>query len=98
MALETLKDKPLPGDVEVNHEENSIKFTIQEGPIKEVGRNGCQVDELIIVATTMIKGLNEKFPCRENSLAITKLEEATMWLIKRKTDRESRGVEGFNKE
>jgi hypothetical protein len=35
-----------------------------------------------------------KFRCRENSLAITKLEEALMWLEKRTADREARKVEG----
>jgi hypothetical protein len=76
---------------------NSITFTIQNGPIKENGVNGCQVDDMIIVATTIIRKLNGEFPCRENSIAIGRLEEATMWLEKRKADRESRGVEGTNK-
>lgn len=35
-----------------------------------------------------------KFACRENSLAITKLEEALMWLEKRTSDRVTREVEG----
>ena len=77
---------------------NSISFTIQDGPIGENGVNGCQIDDVIIVSTSIIRKLNGEFPCRENSLAITKLEEATMWLEKRKADREARGVEGFNKE
>lgn len=38
-----------------------------------------------------------KHPCRENSIAITKLEEALIWLDKRKKDRIERGVEGQNK-
>lgn len=32
--------------------------------------------------------------CRENSMAITKLEEALLWLRKRTMGREQRGVEG----
>jgi len=82
----------------VNHKNNGISFKIQNGPIKEVGENGCQVDHIILAARTIIDGLNKKFPCRENSLAITKLDEAIMWLEARKADRISRGVEGFNKE
>lgn len=35
-----------------------------------------------------------KFKCRENALAITKLEEALHWLQHRTADREARGVEG----
>ena len=35
-----------------------------------------------------------KFNCRENALAITKLEEALHWLQSRTADREARGVKG----
>lgn len=84
--------------VYVRHDKNSLSFTIQNGPVKEVGVNGCQVDTIIEAAKTMLEGLNKNFPCRENSVAITKLDEAVMWLKKRKTDRERRGVEGFSKE
>lgn len=78
----------------IDHNINSIHFTIQNGPIKEVGVNGCQVDTLIEAAKMIVDGLNKQFPCRENSLVITKLEEALLWLMKRKLDREKRQVEG----
>lgn len=80
----------------VRQDKNSISFTIQNGPIKEVGVNGCQVDTLIETAKLIIEGLNTKFPCRENSLAITKLDEALMWLEQRTKNRVKRGVEGTN--
>lgn len=83
--------------VYVDHKENIIMFKIQDGPIKEVGVNGCQLDTLIYAARMMLEGLNYKFPCRENSIAITKLDEATHWLRARTRDREERGVEGFSK-
>lgn len=35
-----------------------------------------------------------KFSCRENSLAITHLEEGQNWLIRRTLNRQERGVEG----
>lgn len=70
------------------HKEHSLTFVMQSGPIKEVGVNGCQVDTLIHAAKIIIEGLNKKFPCRENSLVITRLEEALFWLDKRKQDRE----------
>jgi hypothetical protein len=38
--------------------------------------------------------LQAKFPCRENSCAITHFEEGLMWLEKRTRDRITRGVEG----
>lgn len=80
----------------VRHDVNSISFSLQNGPVKENGVNGCQVDTMIEVAKIVIEGLNKKFPCRENAVAITKLDEALMWLDKRKKDREKRNVEGTN--
>jgi hypothetical protein len=73
--------------VYVRNDVNSISFTIQNGPIKEVGVNGCQVDTIIEAAKLIIEGLNKQFPCRENSIAVTKLDEALMWLEKRTRDR-----------
>lgn len=81
----------------VRHDVNSLSFTIQNGPIKEVGVNGCQVTDIISVAKHIIEELNKKFPSRENSMTITKLDEALMWQDKRTTDREARGVEGLSK-
>lgn len=112
MALETLKNLKIVGGyevkrvtwkqpdnnfIEINDECNAITFKIQNGPIKECGLNGCQVDTLIEVARLMLTGLNNAFPCRENATAITKLDEALLWLYKRRSDREERNVEGFNK-
>jgi hypothetical protein len=82
--------------VEVCEANNAITFQIQNGPIKEKGVNGCQVDTMIEAAKVIIEGLNAKFPCRENACAITKLDEALMWLRERTRKREARGVEGTN--
>ena len=78
----------------VRHDKNSLSFTLQNGPIKEFGVNGCQVTDIIAVAKHIIEQLNAKFPCRENAVTITKLDEALMWQNKRTTDRLDRGVEG----
>jgi hypothetical protein len=80
--------------VYVRHDVNSLSFTLQNGPIREKGVNGCQVDTVIEAAKVMLEGLNRQYPCRENSLAITKLEEALHWLEHRRKDRSVRGVEG----
>lgn len=83
--------------VYVRNDKNSISFTIQNGPVKEVGKNGCKVDTLIEAAKAMLEGLDKQFPCRENSVAITKLDEALLWLMKRTIDRSKRGVVGYSK-
>ena len=80
----------------VRNDVNSLSFTIQNGPIKEVGKNGCQVADVIAVAKHIIEQLNKNYPCRENAMTITKLDEALMWQDKRTKDRELRGVEGRN--
>jgi len=79
--------------------DNQIKRDIdfQCGPIREVGVNGVQNEHLLAIMIHRTKILNERFPCRENALAITKMEEALMWFEKRTKDRQKRGVEGFNK-
>lgn len=83
--------------VYVRHDVHSLSFTLQHGPVKEVGVNGCQVDTVIEAAKTILEGLNRQFPCRENSIAITHLDDALHWLEHRKKDREKRSVEGLSK-
>ena len=80
----------------VDHSDNSIKFEIQNGPIKENGVNGCQVDTLIETAKIMIEGLNKKYPCIENDIACVQLKIALEALKDRKKNREKRGVEGYD--
>ena len=76
--------------------EHSIAFTLQKGPIKEVGVNGCQIDTIIETAKLIIEGLNAKFPCEENEKAIFHLTETIGWLAHRTANRTERGVEGTN--
>lgn len=67
----------------------------QEGPIKECGVNGvCDEDLINMVIDRLEHFQNSEFCCRENAVAITKLEEALLWLRKRTMTREKRGVEG----
>lgn len=57
--------------------------------------NGAFVETVIKAAVLRLQHYNEsKFRCRENSLAITHLEEALHWLKARTEDREAREVEG----
>ncbi len=87
---EQRKEKP----IYIDHDVNMISFRIQDGPIKEHGVNGCQVDTLIHAALIIIEGLNEKFPSSDNINTIAHLYHALASLENRKKDREARGVEG----
>lgn len=55
---------------------------------------GTTLEEMLRVSIERLKDLNSRFVCRENSIAITKMEEALMWLNKRTENRIARGVEG----
>ncbi len=59
--------------------------------------DGVTNEEVISVLVDRLRKLNSRFPCRQNSIAIRKLEEALMWLEDRTKNRESRGVEGQHK-
>ena len=77
--------------------ENEIyaKIKFQEGPIKEYGINGCHNEDLIAIVIDRLQNFQESsFACRENAIAITKLEEALLWLNKRTQDRRNKGIEG----
>jgi hypothetical protein len=71
----------------------------QDGPL---GRgedrkepNGVFVETVIDAARQRIQFYQDsKFKCRENAIALTKLEEALLWLNKRTADRDKRQVEG----
>lgn len=56
--------------------------------------DGTTNEEVLRVLINRLQFLNGKFPCRENAIVITKLEESLMWLEKRTQDRHARGVEG----
>ena len=77
---------------------NKVYFKIQDGPIKEVGVNGIQADDLLFFCKELFRSLNKSFPCRENALTITKIEEAIHWQEARTKDRQQRNVEGMNKD
>ena len=56
--------------------------------------DGTTNEELLEVLINRMNFLQSKFPCRENAIVITKLEESLMWLNKRTEDRLKRNVEG----
>lgn len=76
-----------------------LRIDWQNGPLgrddDRIEPNGAFVETVIAAALQRIEHYQEgDFRCRENALAITKLEEALHWLNHRTANRESRGVEG----
>jgi len=74
---------------------NTTEIKFQNGPIAEVGTNGLTHEALLAILVDRLQGFQRgSFACRENALALTKLEEAQMWLKARTEARVARGVEG----
>ena len=74
------------------------EVNFQEGPIKENGVNGVCNEDLIAMVICRLEHFQKgPYYCRDNAMAITKLEEALLWLRKRTMARENRGVEGTHK-
>jgi len=80
--------------IHVDFDKNTILFKVQNGPIKENGVNGCQVEDLIAVCETIIKEFNTKYPNTFGEQIYLGLHHAMDWSKKRTADREARAVEG----
>lgn len=75
----------------------------QDGPLgrgeDRKAPNGAFVETVIAAVIQRIEFYNQsKFRSRENSIAITKLEEALLWLNSRTQRREKAGIEGTHAE
>lgn len=79
-----------------------ITIEWQNGPLgtgsERKEPNGAFVEGVIAAAVDRLKfyqtSSEGRFKCRENALAMTKLEEALHWCQHRTANREDRGVEG----
>lgn len=92
-----------PGAGGANHEYeilgpegfNPVRISFQNGPIAEAGVNGVTQEALVAICIDRLQAFQEgEYRCRENALALTKLEEAMHWLHHRTRGRMARGVEG----
>jgi len=74
-----------------------VRIEFQNGPLKETPPNGLSNEALLAIVEDRLIGFQSgQFACRENAVALTKLQETMMWLQKRTRDRMARGVEGTN--
>ncbi|MCP2134585.1 hypothetical protein J2S28_001637 [Rhizobium sp. SLBN-94] len=85
-----------PGEGHTHGPEATIRF--QNGPINEKGINGLTQEVFLAIVADRLRSFQSgPYACRENALALTKIEEAQHWLHSRTLARMSRGVEGTHK-
>lgn len=86
-------DKKWGPDAESMRQVYEVYF--QNSPIKEVGTNGLTHEALLAIVIDRMQSFQKgPYACRENAIALTKLEEAVHWLQHRTKARVVRGVEG----
>lgn len=72
-----------------------LPVRFQNGPIQECGVNGISNEALLAIVEDRLIGFQSgQYACRENAIALTKIQEAIMWLHRRTRERLARGVEG----
>lgn len=83
-----------PSDIVMPHK-CALDVLFQNGPIPEKGVNGVTHEALLAIVADRLRSFQSgPFACRENALALTKIEEAQHWLQARTLGRMRRGVEG----
>ena len=86
-----------PEGATISEDQVYAKVNFQNGPVREFGVNGCHNEDLIAIVIDRLNGFQAgDFACRDNEMALIKLEEGLMWLRKRTNERVLRGVEGTN--
>lgn len=77
------------------NDNTGLHVLFQNGPIRESGINGVTNEALLALVIDRLQGFQSgPYACRENALALTKLEESMHWMLHRTILREVRGVEG----
>lgn len=82
----------------VQDSEGYFRIKFQDGPVKEVGVNGCQTEDILKVLIARLKGFQEgEFACAENAEAVGALISARYHLVSRTVKRITQNVEGIDK-
>lgn len=67
----------------------------QDGPVGKVGVNGCHQEDLLAIVIDRLQHFQKgDYVCKENALALIRVEEALLWLRHRTDSRAARGVKG----
>lgn len=73
----------------------AAKIDFQQGPIQEVGINGCSNEDLLAIVADRLECFQKgKFACVDNAIALAGVHAALLHLNDRTKNRKKRGVEG----
>lgn len=87
-------EKPTEPGQQIQFIQKEIVEDDTEGELFKTVSDGTTNEAILTVLIDRLQFLQSKFPCRENAIVITKLEESLMWLEKRTADRVKRNVDG----
>lgn len=76
-----------------------LSIVWQDGPVgggpERSNPGQALLEDVVLAAVQRLRFFQaSKFACRENAIALTKMEEALHWMQARQDDREARGVQG----
>lgn len=84
--------------VDARDESTVHMIDFQKGPVCEAGLNGVTMEALLAIVAHRLQGFQKgEMACRENALALTKIEEALHWLQTRTRRRLAAGEQGRGK-
>lgn len=92
------KETELAGDKATAMPHSLAKVHFQKGALLEVDDlNGCFGEDLLVMVLDRLIAFSKgPYPCRETSIARTKIEEALHAMKQRKVERTRRGVQGLH--
>ena len=94
-GFDTAGNPSKEGETGYAHSFSRLVVLFQNGTIPEAGNNGVTEQALVAIVMDRLRSFQAgPFACRENALALTKLEEAMLWMHARTLKRVARGVEG----
>lgn len=98
-GLNTHSNDSDPFTMEYGKAADHATILFQNGTIPEKGVNGVTQEALLAVVIDRLRSFQSgPYACRENALALTKIEEALHWLQQRTLARMRRGVEGTHQQ
>ena len=75
---------------QITDKSNGMEIVWKQAP----GDDGATVEDVQTAALKRLREHQAKLPCRENAIAITKMQEVLFWLRERTERRERAGIAG----